>query len=420
MNLASQYFFKLKSCHQNIHYYFLAMFFSGMARGIHLILFNLYLQELGFREDFVGRAVALQALASVLILLPAGVLSDKFGRKRMLLWGSLGKGFFIFCTALTGRGFPLLLSSFGIGLSHSLVMVTNAPYLAENTVPKERLHLFSMSWFFIMFSSMVGNFLGGWITQFFMSSFSLSPLASKRGALIFASIVSFFVLVPIKRITEKRIFSSPQKKNLFVNLWQSKDGIMILRFTFASLLLGLGAGLFVPYFNLYFANRFQLSTGHVGTIMAMGQAFMAVAMLLGPPLAQRIGRVASICLFQLTSVLFLLILGQTQLLVFAIPSFLFRGALMNAANPLTTNLMMDNISDAMKGTANSMHQLVFQLGWVVCGPISGFLIASYSYSIVFYLAACLYLSASFYFWFIFRSLDRGNLSGKKKDLEQPG
>lgn len=88
---------------------------------------------------------------------------------------------------------------------------------------------------------------------------------------------------------------------------------------------------------------------------------------------------------------------------------------MNAANPLTTNLMLDTISPEMKGTANSLHQLVFHLGWVICGPISGYLIASYTYSIVFHLAAILYVISSFYFYFTFRYLERGELS-KEENL----
>lgn len=408
MNLASQYIFSLKNCHKNIHYYLASITLFGLSQGIYLVLFNLYLQDLGFREDFVGRAVALQSLAGVLVLVPAGILSDRLGRKTMMLLGSLGKGLFIFSIALTSRGPLLLLWAFGIGLSQALLMVTSAPYLAENTQQKDRMHLFSISWFFIMFSAMGGNFIGGWMSQTLETYFSFSPIYSKRAAFFVAFLLSLLVFLPLRKIQEKSIPKGPKGGHFFVQFFESTDKTLIFKFTLASLFLGLGAGLFVPYFNLYFTNRFQLSTGYVGTIMAFGQAFMALAMLFGPPLAQHVGRVASICLFQLSSVLFLLILAQTQLLTLAIVSFLFRGALMNAANPLTTNLMMDYISPGMKGTANSLHQLVFQLGWVICGPISGYLIASYTYSLVFYLAAFLYLVSSIYFWFTFRPFNGGD------------
>ena len=63
--------------------------------------------------------------------------------------------------------------------------------------------------------------------------------------------------------------------------------ILIFHFSFASLLIGLGSGLVVPYLNLYFSNRFDASNAYIGLILSLGSAMTAVAMLIGPATCEK-------------------------------------------------------------------------------------------------------------------------------------
>ncbi|MGE5654572.1 MAG: hypothetical protein ACM3ZQ_10005, partial [Bacillota bacterium] len=60
----------------------------------------------------------------------------------------------------------------------------------------------------------------------------------------------------------------------------------------------------------------------------------------------------------------------------------------------------------VKGLANSASQMVFQLGWAVCGRLSGQIIDRYGYGRIFYLAGMLYATSAVYYFIMFRSLDR--------------
>lgn len=405
MNAVNQYSYYLKCCNSNVRYFFIGLTLSAGARGIFVVIFNLYLKELGFTETFVGQTVSLQALAGVLILVPAGILSDNWGRRKLMIVSNIVKALCLIFIALTARSSLLLILVFGFGLSQAIFMVTNAPFLAENTKPQERLHLFSLSWALMMLATMLGTLFGGWLVDGLIIVANFSNLLSMRIALIGGGLLALVALKPLLKIKKEKIEVHKSFVNFVKNLRVSNEMPTMLKFASASLLLGLGAGLFIPYFNLYFAREFGLSAGSIGMIMALGQIMMAISSLGAPTLAQRIGRVKAICVFQAASIIFLLMLGQTMLLIVAIISFLLRGAMMNGANPMTTNLMMDNISDEMKGTANSMHQLVFQLGWAICGPISGFLITAYNYQFVFRVAAVFYLFSTLFFWFMFRGLE---------------
>lgn len=406
MGLLRHYTSLVQTAKPNIKFFFAGLLLASASRGAYMVLFNLYLRDLGYTESFVGQTVSLQALAAALILIPAGILSDRLGRKKMMFLANIAKGLGMCIAAMTQNSLLLLMTVFVIGMSHACFMITNAPFLSENTEPRERLHLFSISWSIMMFSTMLGNVAGGYMADSLETVALLGPILSKRITLIVFASLSILSLWPLYRIREESSGAPPTFRTFLANIKGSGEMGIIMKFVLAQFLVGLGAGLFVPYFNLYFASEFSLSTGRIGTIMALGQAMMALAALIGPPLAQSLGRVKAICSLQFASILFLLFLGQTSILLIAVVSFLLRGALMNSANPMTVNLMMDHVSDSMKGTANSLKQLVFQLGWAICGPISGYLIQIQSYQFVFNVAAVFYIFSTTLFYFLFRSLER--------------
>ena len=185
--------------------------------------------------------------------------------------------------------------------------------------------------------------------------------------------------------------------------------LLIFHFSFASLLIGFGSGLVIPYLNLYFANRFDASNAFIGLILSLGSAMTAVAMLIGPILVKRVGKVKALILFQILSIPFLILTAYTTSLLLASIGFLMRQALMNAGNPIQSAVAMEVVSDKYKGLANSVNQTVFQLGWATMGPIAAGLVISFGsywgYAYAFSITGGLYVISSIYYYFIF---------GKKK------
>jgi len=72
--------------------YLLCEFLAWTGYGIFQVLFNLYLVQGGHDPAFVGRTVSLTALGLALAALPAGVLADRWGRRRCLVLGALLDG----------------------------------------------------------------------------------------------------------------------------------------------------------------------------------------------------------------------------------------------------------------------------------------------------------------------------------------
>ena len=155
------YLGKIRMFSRNARLFLLATVLAGFAWGIWEVLFNLYLLDLGYHEDFIGYMFLLSGLASGLAAFPAGIISDKIGRKKSLLIGttvgSISNAILVFTSN------PILLLTVNLfgGLVGVLSWVAQAPFMMENSEPEERTHLFSMSFTAFLVSNTAGSFAGG-------------------------------------------------------------------------------------------------------------------------------------------------------------------------------------------------------------------------------------------------------------------
>lgn len=67
------------------------------------------------------------------------------------------------------------------------------------------------------------------------------------------------------------------------------------KLSMVSIFWGAGAGLVVPFFNVYFTRRFGASPAVVGAILSWNSAVGAVGALLSALVSQRLGRVGTVC-----------------------------------------------------------------------------------------------------------------------------
>ena len=400
---------QLKTYNQNIKLAIWANIFSQIGMGMFMVMYNIYIQELGLSHEVNGQVIALTALATAIILVPAGIMSDKLGRKRVMIFGVVLTGLILFLRSIVEAQTLLLLTGFATGIFTAFLQVSSIPWLAENSKPKQRVHLFSLHSAIMTAANVIGSLLGGTLTDFF--TLFTTELSSIRITLIIGSIFYILAFFPILKMVEKKKQKTNETEKTpfreFLKINKSGFKIIIL-FAVAQLLIGFGSGLVIPYLNLYFADRFAASNSIIGLIISLGQAATAVAMFIGPYVVKKVGEVRAVVYLQLASLPFLLLTAYTENLLLASIGFLFRQALMNAGNPIQASLMMSKVDDSVKGLANSINQMVFQLGWALMGPVSTSIVmlngAYWGYAHVFTITAGLYLVGSLYFLIVFRSL----------------
>ncbi|MCM3705533.1 MULTISPECIES: MFS transporter [Cytobacillus] len=393
---------------RNIKLAFMANILTQIGFGIFMVIYNFYIRELGYSESVNGQIISMTALATALILVPAGVASDRIGRKKAMMFGAVATGAVMLFRSLVDMQELLIVFAFLTGLTTAFLQVSAIPWMAENSKADQRVHLFSIHFAIMTGANVIGNLSGGIFTDVF--SLFTDQLTSIRITLLIGSVFFIAGLFPILRFAEVSKDQQDAKSIKgwsFKNLSAKHDGVKIIAmFAFAQLLIGIGAGLVIPYLNLYFADRFEASNSTIGMIISLGQAATAFAMIIGPLVVRKVGEVKAVVILQLMSLPFLLLTAYTENLWLAAIGFLFRQALMNAGNPIQMSLMMSKVSDSMKGLANSINQMVFNLGWAVMGPVSTGIVMRYGdywgYALVFTITASLYLIGSLYFFFVFR------------------
>ncbi|WP_062354539.1 MFS transporter [Bacillus kwashiorkori] len=413
---------QFKTYNKNIRLAIIATVFSQIGLGIFTVVYNFYIRELGYDQSVNGLVISLTSLATAIILVPAGLMSDRFGRKKVMMFGVLASSVVLFLRSIFEPQSLLLIAGFATGIFTAFLQVSAIPWLAENSSLSQRIHLFSMNSAMMTVANVIGSILGGVLIDVF--SIFIDNLFSIRFTLIVGTVFYFLAFLPIVKMKEAKRKTVKQSSKMGMREFfiHNKLGLKIIGlFAIAQLIIGFGSGLVIPYLNLYFADRFQISNALIGIIISLGQAATAIAMFIGPAVVRKFGEVRAVVYLQLASLPFLLLTAYTQNLLLASTGFLFRQALMNAGNPIQSSLMMAKVDDSMKGLANSVNQMVFSLGWAFMGPISTTIVvaqgAYWGYATVFTITAVLYLIGSLYFFFVFRSLGDSN---KKRQSRNKG
>ncbi|WP_397344435.1 MFS transporter [Paenibacillus sp. Y412MC10] len=426
MRLLHQVSSEWNRLNRNIRLFFLANLLYQIGTGMFSVLYNLYVQTLDYPDTMNGTLVSVQSFATALIFIPIGLLGDRTSHKLLLMTGALFTGLSFMGRSLASGESALIVLSAAAGLFAAFFQVIAVPFLAGNSDKKQRLKLFSYHFSLVLAAQVIGSSGGGYLADVLQSA-GWSKIQSLQAVLFTGGAASALAFVPLLLVRQKPAHASaaPPGPALSHPLPSSarEDWSAIAKFTLAQLIVGLGSGLVVPYLNLYFTNRFAVSLTAVGILISLGQVMTIVSMLIGPSLASRIGPVKAVVLFQMMSLPFLLLTGFTNLFAVACFSFLFRQALMNAANPIQSSITVDRVSDARRGLANSMTQTAFMLGWATMGPVQSYLLTAYGtywgYALTFSMTGILYISASAIYYFMFNERKQKTASPQAANQNAP-
>jgi len=148
-----------------------------------------------------------------------------------------------------------------------------------------------------------------------------------------------------------------------------------LRLLLPQVVIGFGAGLVIPFLNLYLKEKFGLTYGTTGLIFALSSLATGAAMLLQPLLVQRLGRLGAIVFVQALSLPFLAALAWAPWLPLVTLALLIRGALMNAAGPVYAALVMDYLDEEERPgfflVESALWSLLFALASALSGLVQG-------------------------------------------------
>jgi MFS family permease len=334
--------------------FLLAGFLWSFGGNLVYFFLNFHLEALGFSRQAIGLAQAVVLLSGVAFALPLAYLIPRLGFLR-----SLHLAFFLALPAvlLLGLGLLVFPSLALYGLAGALVQGAAAPLLARLVPEGRRVAFFSLQAALTTMSGFFSTLLAGY----------LSDLFGAQKVLLFA--LPFFLLgLPF-------VWGLPVAEGERRSLRLSRRLFLWLRLLLPQVVIGFGAGLVIPFLNLYLKEKFGLTYGTTGLVFALSSLATGAAMLLQPLLVQRLGRLGAIVFVQALSLPFLAALAWAPWLPLVTLALLIRGALMNAAGPVYAALVMDYLDEEERPgfflVESALWSLLFALASALSGLVQG-------------------------------------------------
>ena len=394
---------RLRAFQPNARLYLISVVLTGASMGVFRLLFNFYVVSLGYDNALVGQLITTSSLAALVAALPMGYLADALGRKTSLLLGIGTMSLSVLSMVLWPTPGVLYAMNALSGVAQSLLGVTMAPFLMENSGEEERTYLFSFSSGLQMASAFVGNWIGGYLPTWIASWRGVAPTSAPAyaGALIGVALLSLTSLLPLLGIRERRL--AREERSLFAPFaYAAQKPRLLTKLILPMLLTSIGARLIMPFMNLFFREVHYQPDPVIGNLFAWGSLAMGVGLLLAPPIADRIGKIPLVVLTQGLSIPFLVLLGFAPWFWVSAAAYLVRLALMNMSGPVYQTFVMEHVEAHARATVASLVSLSWNFGWAFSPMISGWVQERYGFgpaflgTIVLY-SISVYLYAHF-FW----------------------
>jgi len=241
------------------------MFITFSAIGIIVPVMPTYLKTFGAAGQALGFMIAIIALAQFIFSPVAGNLSDRHGRKKLIIFGLLVNGLSQIAFGLAPELWMLYLCRFFTGIGSAFIVPPVMAYTSDMTTNTERGK--AMSWLgaAISLGFMIGPGIGG-----FLSNISLHfPFYFGGSASIVAGILSLMVLPSIKPVMMDQPKVMPKGENLIQQMTRSFKTkyfvLLVVVFVFS-----FGIANFQSTLTMFLTYKFNYTPNDIAIVMTVG------------------------------------------------------------------------------------------------------------------------------------------------------
>jgi MFS family permease len=347
---------------------------------IFVLLYNLYLLDLGYREDFLGWVTAAMSAGSIIGSLPAAAIVHRLGLKRTLICSSAGVALLCMGRTASLGGAWLIATAFAAGVISAIWAVSLVPVVAALTTDRNRPLGYSLwcGWGIGLgvLCGVLAGALPGWILKWDLAA---SPTAAKRLALLFGAAVALFSPILLVRLplggraaTGPKIFPrSP----------------FVVRYLVVSTVWNIGVGVFNPFFSAYFARQLHLSVERIGFIFSASQLAQLGALMAAPLVLKRFGVVSGTSMMQAGVALSLALLSTGPSAAIAGIVYAMYGSFQYMSEPGVFTLLMSRVEPAERAGVSSLNFFVMSASQAAAAAIAGTAVVRFGYQPVLIFAA---------------------------------
>ena len=344
---------------------------NGFSNGVFNAVLQLYMVSLGYNAQNLGFIFMMNSLASTFLAVPAGLLGDRYGKKKMIVIGSIAvtTSMILFFMAQTVEIFALAFLLIGVSNASGTVFT---PLYASFFDDDEMDKAFGL-WGLLNISAMSLGSLMGYMPPLLVSTIGISISASYRYTMMLAGSLfvfqNFFYIMSCKGVKES--LSERFRFNL-------KSRNVVIKICLITLLINVAGGIMFSLFPYYVNKKFGVESAALGTLFFVSNLFMAFSKGAAATFSRRLGGMRSITVGITLSALFFIALPLSPSFGFLSLMFVLRQGTRFMSDPLISSLFMRSLAEDEKSTANSIMTISMNGGGAISLWLGGTLMEKVS------------------------------------------
>jgi MFS family permease len=382
------------------------------AYGALAVVLALYLSEIGFSEARIGLLLSLTLIGDVVVSALIASVTDRVGRRRMLMLGAGLMSLAGLVFALTRN--PLLLTLAAIVGTISPSGAEVGPFLAieqatlpQTTAAKQRTQVFA--WYNLAGSlAAAGGALVGGSLVTALQGANITPLASYRAVVLVYGLLGVVLAILFSQLSPKaevtaEVSNTSEVPSAWFGLHRSRGIVLKLSGLFA--LDAFAGGLVVQSLIAYwFAVRFGVDAGALGAIFFGANLLAGFSALAAARIASRIGLINTMVWTHIPSNILLMLVPLMPTLPLAVAILLTRYSISQMDVPTRQSYTMAVVEPDERSAAAGFTTLVRTLASAVSPALTGVLLGAALLNAPFFLAGGLKIVYDLALYRSFRSL----------------
>ena len=358
----------------------------------------------GLSYEFMGIVITVMGISTFLASVPLGMAADKFGRKKMLIIGTILAGLMMVAFGITANPAILLVAAVFEGISEAALSASSGALLAEKAEASQRTSVFSL----YGFTQSIAYGVGG-ISISGVAIFESLGFSNKTGhTLLYVAIalLALFSTIILFKVNETpRIKKARKERSEEEKLSHKQSRSILAKYVLTGAIIAFGAGMVVPLMTAWLKLQYGISDSVSGLILGIASFVIGVATLASPYIAKKIGLIKAIVVTQAISTIFMFATPLFSSYLVASSIYTVRAFLMNMASPLSQSMIMGLVDEDERGVASGINAALWRLPNALSTFIGAYLMGMGQLAAPFFIASLLYSASILLFWRFFRGIE---------------
>lgn len=376
--------------------------FNGIGNGIFGVILQLYLVSLGFTGSQLGSIFMWSSVGQVLLTVPAGILADRIGKKKVIFAGFFvnGVAMLLLLTGSTLIEFSLAWLLLGLGNSTGALF---GPLYSSFFDHDDMDKAFGLNGFVSIASNAIGN-LFGLIPPLLVSRWMI-PLSRSYWYLLVFAVIIFYSTLPLYYSVLSVAEQTDKPKGERAPL---RSRSVVLKYSFLYTIQNIAFGSFFGLFPFYVNRKFGVQSDSLGVLFSAVSFVRAGINMVAPKVAKRYGTLNTVTVALAATIPFWLMFPLAPTFQWIAVVYIVRLAVGSVCNPLMPSLFFRLLYDDEKSTANSVTQTASMVSNIFAPKLGGYMMENIHIDSTAYMGAGLYALYSLSFFTLLRNEEPKN------------